>query len=112
LASLGFWGVNRNGTPAIVPPLITIPAGAFLMGSDKAKDSQAHDDELPQHRVEASALQIAKYPVTVVEYALAVHAGAVREPPASGTVTWANQQQHPDHPVVCVSWQDANAYIT
>ena len=112
LASLDFQGVNPSGTPAIVPPLITIPAGPFLMGSDKAKDSQAYDDELPQHRVEVAAFQIAKYPVTVAEYALAVRAGKVREPTASLIgVTWAEQQQHPDHPVVYVSWQDAVAYI-
>ena len=112
LASLGFQGVNPNGTPAIVPPLITIPAGPFLMGSDKARDRQAYDDELPQHRVEVGAFQIAKYPVTVAEYALAVRAGAVREPPELwADVTWAKQQQRPDHPVVYVSWQDAMAYI-
>ena len=107
LANLNFQGVNPSGTPAIVPPLITIPGGPFLMGSDKAKDSQAYDDELPQHRVEVSTFQIAKYPVTVAEYALAVRAKAVREPS-----DWASQQQHADHPVVSVSWNDAVAYIT
>ncbi len=93
-------------------------------GEDKAKDPQARDDETPQHRVDVSTFQIAKYPVTVAEYALAVRAGGVREPPAwrpsehlikSGWVdeesTWASQRQHPDHPVVCVSWNDARKYI-
>ena len=124
LASLGFRGVNPNGTLAIVPPLITIPAGPFLMGSDKAQDSQAHEDEMPRHRVEMAAFQIAKYPVTVAEYALAVRAGAVHEPPAwkpsealvklgwpDRETTWDTQRQHLDHPVVCVPWQDAMAYV-
>ena len=92
--------------------MITIPAGQFLMGSDKAKDSQARDDETPQYWVEVDAFQIAKYPVTVAEYALAVRAGAVREPPKPdwNDVTWETQQQHLDHPVVNVSWHDATAY--
>jgi formylglycine-generating enzyme required for sulfatase activity len=111
LASLGFRGVNINGTPALVPPLITIPAGPFLMGSDKTKDSQASNNELPQHRVEVAAFQIVKYPVTVAEYALAVRAGAVAEPSSPGNATWAQQRSHPDHPVVCVSLQDAARYI-
>ncbi len=80
------------------------------MGSDKSRDREAFDDELPQHRVELAAFQIGKYPVTVAEYALAVTAGAVPEPPAVGSVTWQTQLQHLDHPVVCVSWQDATAY--
>jgi formylglycine-generating enzyme required for sulfatase activity len=81
------------------------------MGSDKRQDSQASDDETPQHRVDVDAFQIAKYPVTVAEYALAVQAGAVREPSGYGRVNWATQQWRIDHPVVCVTWQDANAYI-
>jgi formylglycine-generating enzyme required for sulfatase activity len=112
LASLGFRGVNVNGTPAIVPPMITIPAGPFLMGSDRAKDSQAQHRETPQHPVEVGAFQIAKYTVTVAEYAFAVRAGKVPEPKGQyNQLTWAQQQQHPDHPIVNVCWQDVMAYI-
>lgn len=111
LASLGFRGVNINGTPAIVPPLITIPAGYFLMGSNRARDKEAQDNEMPQHRVEVGTFQISKYPVTVAEFAVAMRTGAVHELPAEGGVTWQMQLQRPDHPVVCVSWHDAMAYI-
>jgi formylglycine-generating enzyme required for sulfatase activity len=122
LARLGFRGVNLTGTPAIAPPLVSVAAGRFLMGSDKARDPQAYDDETPQHPVEVAAFQIGKYPVTVAEYALAVSAKAVREPPTQKAfeyagvtypeLTWQMQLQRLDYPVVCVSWQDANAYIT
>ncbi len=97
LASLGFRGVNPSGTPAILPPLVSVAAGPFLMGSAES-DTQAYDDEKPQHRVELAAFQIGKYPVTVAEYALAVRAGAVREPPASGSVTWAANSSIPTIP--------------
>ena len=123
LASLGFRGVNPSGTPAIIPPLVSVAAGPFLMGSADS-DTEAYDNEKPQHRVDLPAFQIGKYPVTVAEYALAVRAGAVREPPSwkpseilvnagwpDRETTWQTQQQHPDHPVVCVSWQDAQAYV-
>lgn len=111
LFSLGFRGVNAHGTPAIIPPLVSVAAGPFLMGSDQTRDPQARSDETPRQRVEVAAFQIATYPVTVAEYALAARAGGVREPPASDGMTWQTQRQQPDHPVVCVSWQDAQAYI-
>jgi formylglycine-generating enzyme required for sulfatase activity len=111
LVGLGFRGVNVTGAQAILPPLIPVAAGPFLMGSDKARDREASDDETPQQRIELAAFQIGKYPVTVAEYALAVRAGAVREPPAAGNVAWQTQLRHPDHPAVNVSWQDATAYV-
>ncbi len=111
LGTLGYQGVSFAGTPVYLPPLIPIPAGPFLMGSDTAQDSVARDNEIPQYWVEVEAFQIAKYPVTVAEYALAVSAEGVREPPQKGDVTWVWQRRHPDHPVVCVSWDDAMAYV-
>lgn len=112
LASLGFRGVNSTGTPAIIPPLVSISTGPFTMGSSYLTWHET--DEWPQHRVELTAFQIGKYPVTVAEYALAVRAGAVREPalPSPDGLPWQKQLQRPDYPVVCVSWHDAMAYVT
>ncbi len=86
------------------------------MGSDKSRDKEAYDDETPQYPVEVDAFALGQHPVTVAEYACAVRAKVVREPPqfdASGTKygpDWQTQQMHPEHPVVCVSWNDALAY--
>jgi formylglycine-generating enzyme required for sulfatase activity len=110
LAQLGFRGVNLIGSPAIVPPLCQAPGGPFTMGSDPARDPAANADEQPQHRVEVPYFQIARYPVTVAEYALAVRSGGVPEPSATGGQTWQAQLQRPDYPVVCVTWLNARAY--
>ncbi len=110
LAQLGFRGVNLIGSPAIVPPLCQAPGGPFTMGSDPARDPAANADEQPQHRVEVPYFQIARYPVTVAEYALAVRSGGVPEPSATGGQTWQAQLQRPDYPVVCITWLNARAY--
>ncbi|HUY77515.1 MAG TPA: SUMF1/EgtB/PvdO family nonheme iron enzyme, partial [Ktedonobacterales bacterium] len=114
LASLGFTPRKLNGVEVIIPPLCDIPAGPFLMGSDKRRDSQAQDNELPQHSGTLAAFQIARYPVTVAEYACAVRAGAAKEPPKGtyNSLTWQDQLQRLDHPAVGVSWFDAITYVT
>jgi len=72
---------------------IEIPAGSFVMGSDKSD----RENERPQHAVEIPySYKIARYPVTNAEYA--------KFKPEK-----ANMQK-PDHPVVNVSWRDAIAY--
>jgi formylglycine-generating enzyme required for sulfatase activity len=48
---------------------VTIPAGAFLMGSDQANDKLAYDDETPQHTVFLPEYRIARIPVTVAQFA-------------------------------------------
>lgn len=128
LVSLGYHAVNPYGTPAIVPPMVEVAAGTFLMGSDKTHDREAGENEAPQHRVELATFKIGKYPVTVAEYALAVRTRAVREPkpntagaalswlPISGAaemrVSWRQQLERPLHPAMCISWQDAQTYVT
>ncbi len=89
----------------IIPPVVAIPEGEFLMGSDKSKDKYASSDELPQHTVHLDTYEIGKYPLTVAEYALfveATHRAAPRN--------WEEQKQRPEHPVVYISWDDAQAY--
>jgi formylglycine-generating enzyme required for sulfatase activity len=55
--------------------LVHVPAGEFLMGSDRAKDKQAYDDEQPQHRIHVPEFYIGKYPVTYAQYDAFVRAG-------------------------------------
>jgi formylglycine-generating enzyme required for sulfatase activity len=94
----------------VIPPVCTMPAGSFLMGSTRQRVPEACYYELPQREVLVPALQIGKYPVTVVEYACVVEAGAGEEPTTHGGITWQQQQHYPDHPVVGISWHDARAY--
>ena len=62
--------------------------------------------EKPQHIVTLPAFEIARFPVTVAEYAYFVRTGQ-HEPGQ-----WQVQLGKLDHPVVCVSWYDAVAYAT
>ncbi len=76
--------------------LIRIPAGEFLMGSDKAKDRYARDNELPQHNVYVSEFYIGRYPITNVQYA------------AFKKIRMPSGQEN--HPVINVSWNDAQTF--
>lgn len=105
LQQLGFVGRTVDGVEVITPPMVEVSAGPFLMGSDPRRDPEAGDAELPQRSVELGVYWIARFPVTVAEYACAVRTLALREP-----AEWARQSARPDHPVVQVSWKNALAY--
>ena len=105
LRRLGYTVIVYEGHEVIIPPVCAIPAGEFLMGSDKRKDKEARDNELPQHRVRLEEYAIGKYPLTVAEYGMfveATHRAAPRD--------WDTQKKRPEHPVVYVSWEDVQAY--
>jgi formylglycine-generating enzyme required for sulfatase activity len=95
-------------TPRLDLDMVTIPAGEFLMGSDKRRDSMARDAETPQHRVYLPEYRIARIPVTNRQYKLFVDATGYETP-----AHW-NNGRIPDgkenHPVVNVSWRDAQAF--
>ena len=112
LYTLGFRGYTVHGVECILPPLCAVPAGEFLLGSDKRQDSgtydedlEAYDNELPQHRLTLLAFQVARFPVTVAEYAYFVRAGQ-KQPN-----NWQSQLTKLDHPVVSVSWHNAADYV-
>ena len=121
-------GVVRARTIVPVPDIdwIAIPAGPFVMGSDKSIDSLANDRETPQftcHLI-TEAYRIARYPVTVAQYAPFVQAGGYGEKRwwTDAGWRWRTEQditgperygeiiQTPNHPVVGVSWYEAIAY--
>jgi formylglycine-generating enzyme required for sulfatase activity len=82
---------------------VEIPAGTFIMGSNKRKDKAAHDDETPQHEVTLPAFYIARYPVTVAQFRAFVE--ATGEKPK-----WADLTDPDNHPVRYVTWFEATRY--
>ncbi len=84
-------------SPACVP----IPAGSFEMGCE-----QGRDEEKPVHRVWVDAFEMAALQVRNRDYAKFLAATGVAEPPQ-----WNNPNfDHPDQPVVAVSWFEATRY--
>ena len=118
--------------PGVNLELVRVPAGPFLMGSDKTKDSQATNDELPQHSLTLGDYYIGKYEVTNTQFLAFVQATGHKttaEKEGSGFVwtgtgwkdtkgaDWrhprgpdTNIDQKAQHPVVQVSWHDAIAF--
>ncbi len=89
-------------------PFVRVPAGEFLMGSDPARDPEARDDEVPQHRVDLAEFYIGQTPVTNAQYAVFVRA-ADYPPPKR----WRNSfvpAGKDSHPVVALAWEDAAAF--
>ena len=83
---------------------VEIAAGPFAMGSDQRRDQEAVDRELPQHEVNLSGYYLARWPVTVAQFAAFV--GAKGHKPASPNCL----KGIANHPVVYVTWRDAMAY--
>jgi sulfatase modifying factor 1 len=111
--------------------LIRIPAGPFVYGSGN-DDKMAYDKEKPQRRLELPEFWIGRAPVTNAQFARFVDATKHRttaEEKGSGWIwtdeKWENvrgaQWRYPegpgssirermDHPVILVSWHDAEAF--
>jgi hypothetical protein len=85
-------------------PMCEVKAGTFTLGDTVLGNEQ------PTHQVQLPTFAIARYPVTVREYACFLAATQRAEPPNFGGVFWTQQQHHPKHPVVNVSWHDAVDY--
>ena len=83
---------------------VEIDAGPFLMGS-KNSDRYAEENEKPQHTLNLPTYYIARYPVTVGQFAAFVAASGYQ--PQAGAYRW---QGALNHPVVNVTWYDALAY--
>ncbi|MGH2503793.1 MAG: SUMF1/EgtB/PvdO family nonheme iron enzyme [Ktedonobacterales bacterium] len=109
LARLGYEAQARDGLEWIIPPVCLVPAGQFRLGSDKRHDRKAQSDELQRRVVTLPAFEIARFPVTVAEYACFL-ADTSNQTRRQESQQWARQRQKLDHPVVYVSWYDAFDY--
>ncbi|MSS73213.1 MAG: hypothetical protein EXS64_17250 [Candidatus Latescibacteria bacterium] len=86
--------------------MLPIPAGDFKMGDDE----QGVAEEYPMHAVLLNAFWIDKYPVTNAEYKMFIDVTGHRPPPHWSGIGGTYQIDQADHPVVNVSWHDANTY--
>jgi len=90
--------------------MIRIPAGPFLMGSDKKIDKNAYQPEFPQRKVYLDAYDIDKFEVTTIQFLKFVLA-TDRDPLIDWQYDGGNfQETMVNHPVMHVSWFDADAY--
>ncbi|MDH4228871.1 MAG: formylglycine-generating enzyme family protein [Nitrospirota bacterium] len=108
-------GTASSGAP---PEMIKIPAGPFLMGSNKEDtEGRAQEfgsmkpwylDEHPQQKVVLPGFLIDRTEVTVAAYALFLHATGSPLPNA-----WQGEgPDQRDRPVTGVNWFQADAYCT
>jgi iron(II)-dependent oxidoreductase len=127
----------RRGEPVslLSKEMVFIPGGAFLMGSND--DTTTLDNERPQHAVEIAPFLIDRSPVTNDEFLQFILAGGYDNPACWAPDGWQWRKQHgiehplywrkraggwtevglthsrplaPEHPVMCVSWYEADAY--
>ncbi|MGH7844143.1 MAG: formylglycine-generating enzyme family protein, partial [Candidatus Binatia bacterium] len=83
------------------PKMATIPAGWFWMGSESGQEN-----ERPTHQVWINRFELAALQLTNAQYAVFLVATGYEPPP-----TWQQPRfNHPEQPVVAVSWFDAVAY--
>src|ERR1041385_6530707 len=116
------------------PEMMVVPSGSSTMGSSPQERSWAAShgsslgsvaDESPQHQVSLPSFAIGKYDVTRGEYVAFAHETGYPAGDGCGSgraifkwqkdpkLTWENPgfKQTERDPVVCVSWQDAKAYV-
>ena len=106
------------------PELVVVPAGSFRMGSPESEAGR-YDTEGPVHRVEIGRpFAVGVYEVTRGEYSRFVSAtghssGNSCATYEGGKWEWRSGRhwrspgfrQTDAHPVVCVNWDDAKAYV-
>jgi formylglycine-generating enzyme required for sulfatase activity len=63
-----------NGVKVILPQMVNVPAGSYLIGSVKGEED-SFEQEYPQHTTELKAFSIGKWSVTNAEFACFMNAG-------------------------------------
>ncbi len=111
--------------PYLKMEFVWVPGGCFEMGCGPW-DGDCEDDEKPVHEVCVDGFWMGRYEVTVGQFRRFVSETGYRtEAERSGgcwfwdgkwkfdkRASWRNPgfSQREDHPVVCVSWEDAKAF--
>jgi formylglycine-generating enzyme required for sulfatase activity len=91
------------------PETVLVPAGPFLMGAQS--DPEAPPEENPGHELTLPAFRMGSHPVTNRQYAAFLQQESGQEAPRKvGWFLRSPPEDRLDHPVVGVTWDDAQAY--
>ncbi len=110
------------------PEMVVVPAGSFMMGSP-ADEADRQEDEGPQHKVTLrNEFAVGRFEVTRSQFAEFVKDASYTV--GSSCYIWSDEwnrqgwkditgksykdtgyKQTDNHPVACVSWDDAQAYV-
>lgn len=111
------------------PEMVVIPAGAFIMGSSDSEKGH-FPEEGPQKKVNIKKFAVGKFVITKKQWVVFVKE---TNRPATGGCSWAalpgdtgkpwnpnpaanwnniGFMQDSSHPVVCITWYDAQDYVT
>ncbi len=103
----GSGGGGSTGVGGMIPGMINVPSVTFMMGCNNGVDSDCRGDESPYHEVTLSDYRIDVFEVTRSDFNLCIDDSDCNTPTCDWDATGL-----PDHPVTCVSWQDAVDYCT
>lgn len=98
----------------LCPEMVVVPPGEFTMGSPPSEAGRSGDEGL-QHRVNVkAAFALGRFDVTRAEFAVFARQTHLRR---DGKCDWAEPklrgvsiQRRDDEPVVCITWDEADAY--
>lgn len=110
----------------LCPKMVAVPGGSFTMGSVD-EEAGRENDEGPAHPVTlANAFALSQFEITVGEFAFFVAVTQYEPPQGCWYIDPTSQQwqenptgswqdpgftQKETHPVTCVNWPDAQAYV-
>ena len=106
------------------PEMVVIPAGSFTMGAPPGEEKERESSESPQRRVTiARPFAVGKYEVKRREFARFVK--ETGRSTGNDCYIWSGKKwvdsgswrnpgfvQDDSHPVACVAWDDARAYVS
>lgn len=118
-----FAGCSQETESKVLTDMVLIPGGEFIMGTDS---DGANNDQKPAHTVYLDAYYIDKHEVTNAQYEEFIVNGGYKEKEFWTKEGWDFIQKYkvgsplkygrnpistePDHPVIGVTWYEANAY--
>lgn len=92
-----------DGDDPVMPEMVVIPAGRFIMGSPENEEGRSND-ESPQREVRVRRFALCRHAVTFAQYDAFCAATGTEPPDDEG---WGRE----DRPVINVSWDDAQAFV-